>query len=280
MDVDLAQFASKSDPDLLSIMARREQYQPAVVEAAKKELAKRGYAANNDADIKGIILEDLLETYQNKDFSFTREQVLEAGKLLEKEPSAAEQIHNINRLLPEDEKAESIALLPKVWIGLVLALILSLYLTSIYIINLSRGLNSSGSANDFIGYLVRVCLVIYWFWCIHRLHRILSRITHLRYPISPWEAVGKHYIPFYNLYWIYRWPVEFGHFIKGTNRVPIIPERRIGLFCLGAVLLSFFHGALTITALFVVTHYLSRKLKQYLATNDELPRENLLEEMG
>ena len=70
---------------------------------------------------------------------------------------------------------------------------------------------------------------IYWLICVHRLHKILDELTTGRYPISPAEAAGKHFIPFYNFYWFFKWPMEMSRYLNGRDRVRMISGSLIGL---------------------------------------------------
>ncbi len=39
---------------------------------------------------------------------------------------------------------------------------------------------------------------IYWLFCVYRFHKVVNEVSAQQYPFSPGEAVGKHFIPFYN----------------------------------------------------------------------------------
>ncbi len=63
---------------------------------------------------------------------------------------------------------------------------------------------------------------IFWLDCIHRLHEALQEGTGGRHPISPRKAAFYHFIPFFNLYWFFRWPSEFARTLRvqqGAERV-------------------------------------------------------------
>ena len=119
--------------------------------------------------------------------------------------------------------------------------------------------------------------VIYWLVCVHRLHKILEQMTNGRYPISPGEAAGKHFIPFYNLYWIFKWPGEFSDYINRKGRVSMIPGAAIGAMLLLATLCRIIlDGAIGLAFLFGVTLYISSRLKAHVKalrglTPDQLP---------
>lgn len=47
--------------------------------------------------------------------------------------------------------------------------------------------------------------IIYWFYCVSRIHQVLSHQTNGTYRIGPGKAVWLHLIPVYDLYWIFHW---------------------------------------------------------------------------
>jgi len=117
---------------------------------------------------------------------------------------------------------------------------------------------------------------IYWLVCIHRIHKILNELTGNRYPYTPAEAAAKHIIPFYNLVWIFKWPIELSNYLKRQGRVQIISGGAIGAMLLLSLLLRWVDGAVGMAALFGVTMYVSAKVKKHVKelkgiTPDRLP---------
>ncbi len=55
---------------------------------------------------------------------------------------------------------------------------------------------------------------VYWAVCLYKLHQSLRVMSDNCYPITPGKAVGFGFIPFFNLYWIFKWPAEILNFIK------------------------------------------------------------------
>jgi hypothetical protein len=117
---------------------------------------------------------------------------------------------------------------------------------------------------------------IYWLVCIHRIHKILAELTRNKYPISPGEAAGYHFIPFYNLVWIFKWPIELSGYLNRRGRVKMISGGLIGALLLVALLLRFLDGSLGMLCMFAVLVYVSAKVKQHVKalrgiTPDQLP---------
>ena len=117
---------------------------------------------------------------------------------------------------------------------------------------------------------------IYFLVCVHRIHKILNELTSNRYLYTPGEAAGRHFIPFYNLVWIFKWPSELSRYINGKGRVRMLSGGVIGTMLLLSLFVRFFDGAFGMAFLFGVTMYISAKLKQHVkavkgVTPDQLP---------
>jgi hypothetical protein len=106
---------------------------------------------------------------------------------------------------------------------------------------------------------------IYWLFCVHRFHKILGEMTFNRYPISPGEAVGKHFIPFYNLYWLFAWPSTLSKHINSRGHVRMLPGGVIGFLLLLSIFLRYLDGAFGLAVTFGVGLYISAKLRRHMA---------------
>jgi len=145
--------------------------------------------------------------------------------------------------------------LPKMWVGIIIAFaFLAGEFYELY----------NNIAEDTLG---PVCLIIalsgisYWYFCVYRIHKILRELSDNQYEISPGAAVGFHFIPFYNLYWIFKWPMTFAAYIKNRQMIRIIPGFLIGAFILISLLLSQVDSALGLFCLFTTGAYIKHKLK-------------------
>ena len=117
---------------------------------------------------------------------------------------------------------------------------------------------------------------IYFLVCVYQIHKIINEMARGRYPISPGEAAAKHIIPFYNLYWLFKWPRELSDYINRQGRVGIISGSVLGLMLLLALLLRLFDGAIGLSFVYGVTMYISHKVKEHArtlqgVTPDQLP---------
>lgn len=158
--------------------------------------------------------------------------------------------------------------LPKVWIGFIIAgVFLSVELIG----------NASGyEMDDLLVYLIAIGLIgmAFWLFCVHRFHKILREMTH-NYKISPWAAVGYHFVPFYNFYWIFKWPIEFSKTINALGTVKMANGALLGVLLLIALLTNrFFDGAVGITFIFGIGTYMANVLrKQIQSPISVLPEE-------
>ena len=147
---------------------------------------------------------------------------------------------------------------PWVWLGFVFVLPFVVLETLMVALELDEKRIIAGLT------LVQIGGSIYWLICVHRLHKILVEITRGRYPISAAEAVGKHFIPFYNFYWIFHWPVVMSQYINGRGRVRMMSGYLVGLIIILALLMRYLDGGIALLTFFAVTFYISSKLKQHV----------------
>lgn len=174
---------------------------------------------------------------------------------------------------PEAERNEHIptSSFPWVWVGFIIAGIY-LFIEVVAVIVLPEddpGLVAIG--------LLGIPGIIFWLVCVHRIHKILGELTQGLYPVSPGEAAAKHIIPFYNLYWVFKWPREFSDYLNRRGRVQIISGSLIGVMLLLSLLTyRIIDGAIGMAGLFGVTMFISSKLKAHVKavkgiTPDQLP---------
>lgn len=116
---------------------------------------------------------------------------------------------------------------------------------------------------------------IYWLFCVHRFHKILAEMTGHRYPIQPGEAVGKHFIPFYNFYWLFAWPSTLSSHLNQAGQVNILPGGLIGFVLLISLLLRYVDGAIGLALTFAVGLYISAKLRKHMKLVKGVPPEML-----
>lgn len=165
------------------------------------------------------------------------------------------------RHVPRDLKNEALPLNspPMVWIGFVfVAFSLTLEVAMIFIPWDER----------WIPFVLRFIAIaggwIYLMVCIYRIHEILNELTNNLYPYSPGEVIGKHFIPFYNVYWIFKWPSELARYINDRGRVHMIPGSVIGTMILFGMFLRGLDGGLELAVLFGVTLYISNTISRHV----------------
>jgi len=132
------------------------------------------------------------------------------------------------------------------------------------------------SAASLVLVLIATAGWIYWLFCVNRFHRILREISRNNYPIDSAEAVWKHFIPFYNLVWIFRWPAAMSDYLNRRERVKMVSGNLLGVVLLISLLVSrFFDGGVGLTGTFIVGMYISAKLRKHVeligVSRDKLP---------
>ncbi len=159
---------------------------------------------------------------------------------------------------------------PWVWVGFLFAGVFFVLEIAFVIMNLDE------ASMSLILTLVVLGGWIYFLVCVHRIHKILNELSRNHYPYTPGEAAGRHFIPFYNFVWMFKWPGEMSRYINGKGRVQMLSGGVLGTLLLLSLFVRFFDGAFGMAFLFGVTMYISAKLKQHVkavkgVTADELP---------
>lgn len=165
---------------------------------------------------------------------------------------------------------------PWVWVGFVFGIIMFFVAVTVGVLLVIGYEPSDLKWLDLVILFLMLSAWIYWLWCIHRIHKILSELTSQRYSISPAESVWKHLIPILNLIWMFQWPAELSRYINDQGRVRMISGNVIGALLLLSFVLRLVDATFGTFALFGVTMFVNAKLKQHIktlkrATAEELP---------
>jgi hypothetical protein len=167
--------------------------------------------------------------------------------------------------------SEPLPPLRPIWIGFVLAF--GFLAAEILEAAMQTRSGSSEEINVFTGLAAIVCW-IYWLSCVHRFHLVLNQMApyvagQSTYPITPGRAVGYHFLPFYNLYWIFKWPSTLANYLRQDLAVDITTGGALGLLLfLGMLLTCLFDGFLGFTVIFLLGLYISRKLRKAMEEHE------------
>jgi hypothetical protein len=159
--------------------------------------------------------------------------------------------------------------LPVIWIGYLLGA--ATVVAEFIAVGLHPELAKDGGIPPLYLFLVSFVGGVYWFVCVHRYHVILANVPGWKHPISPARAVGFHFIPFYNLYWIFKWPQEIARFVNLRLHAQVMKPVAVGLAVLGALVLRVFEPGFGLILLFFPMSYISECLRRALAVPPVLP---------
>jgi hypothetical protein len=158
--------------------------------------------------------------------------------------------------------------LPRIWIGFLLA----------FGFLVAEVIEAAQGNTDTMGPLTLAASLlgsVYWFFCIHRFHKILGQLSpqvdgEPTYPITPKQAVGYHFVPFYNLFWLFRWPGQLKDFLEKYFSIRLASAAGLGtILLLSMLIMRVVDGFIGLTLLFAVALYISRKLRQAIAERVE-----------
>lgn len=107
---------------------------------------------------------------------------------------------------------------------------------------------------------------VYWLVCVYRYHVVMQHVTGWKHSISPARAVGFHFIPIYNLYWVFKWPQEIARFVNWRFGQPVMKPQMVGLMVFAAFVMRFlFDPGFGLILLFLAASYVSGCLRRAFA---------------
>lgn len=156
--------------------------------------------------------------------------------------------------------------LPKIWIGYLIGFV------TLIAENVAAGQHPEIADGTLIVpplYLFLPAFIgaVYWLVCVYQYHVVMNQMPGWQHPISPGKAVGYHFIPLYNLYWVFKWLQEIARFVNSTLGRPAMKPLLLGGAILMALLLRFLDAGIGMLLLFLVTAQVSAYLRQALATS-------------
>lgn len=170
-------------------------------------------------------------------------------------------------------RAAQMPALPVIWIGYVLGV--ATIIAEFVAVSLHPELAKEGGIPPLYLFLVSFVGGVYWFVCVYRVHVVMAHVPGWTHPISPARAVGFHFIPFYNLYWVFKWPSEIAIFVNGRLKRPVMKPVAVGMAVLAALVLRIFDPGFGLILLFFPMSYLSECLRRAFAAppiqSDTLP---------
>lgn len=155
------------------------------------------------------------------------------------------------------------ASLPKMWIGYIFAVVFFVY----EVVEIMIDPSSSDKVSPLL-WLIAIAGWIYWLFCVQRIHQVIEQFTNGTHPISPSKAFGFHFIPFYNFYWVFKWPNEISNFVNKRIKPNFMAKWWAGFFLFIAVFLGrAVDSSLALITLFLVGSYLNRKVHEAIKLN-------------
>jgi hypothetical protein len=114
-------------------------------------------------------------------------------------------------------------------------------------------------------WILSILILIYYLMCVYRFHSVLRQQTEGDYPIKPPEAAFFHLVPLLNLYWVFAWPSRFAGYVNAERAIKVIPGAVCGCaLILSALISKYFDTAVGMAGLFLVTAYLTNRLRHYV----------------
>jgi hypothetical protein len=161
---------------------------------------------------------------------------------------------------------ELAARLPKIWIGYLLAF--AILIGEMVVVardpEIVKGVQFGVPPLEI--FLPAFLAAVYWLVCIHRYHVVLANVPGWQHPITPARAVWFHLIPFFNGYWVFRWPYAIAVFVNQRTNAREMSLWTPGASLFIALVCRVFDPALGTAMLFFTCSFISRHLKHALET--------------
>src|SRR6202521_5386800 len=164
--------------------------------------------------------------------------------------------------------ASKLAQLPLIWIGYLLGI--ATIIAEFVALSLHPELAKEGGIPPLYLFLVSFVGGVYWLGCVYGYHVVMAQVPGWKHPISPARAVGFHFIPFYNLYWVFKWPQEIAKFVNARLRAPVMKPLPVGIAVLGALVLRVLDPGFGLILLFFPLSYISECLRRAFAAQQTL----------
>jgi hypothetical protein len=134
---------------------------------------------------------------------------------------------------------------------------------------LARGTPESRSAGGYAAALTLMCAFVstaYVLHCISTYHYLVGKADGWSHPISPKRAVRFHFIPIFNLYWDFKWPIEIARFVNWRTQSHRMSGVLAGsLILAGFLIAGFFDLSIGLTVILCAFAYISRCLRDAFA---------------
>lgn len=139
---------------------------------------------------------------------------------------------------------------------------------------LARGAPGAQSAGGyaaalfFVGAIVSLAYVLY---CISAYHYVVNKVDGWSHPISPKQAAWFHFIPVFNLYWVFKWPREMARFVNWRMQSNRMSGILVGALVLIGLIGRFFDASIGLAVIVFAFAYISRCLRDAFAASPVTP---------
>jgi hypothetical protein len=145
------------------------------------------------------------------------------------------------------------ASLPTLWFGFALALLM-------IVVEVGETILQHGESTTVLFLILWLSGITYWLVCVYKIHKVLAALACGAYPISSAKAAWFHLIPFYNIYWVFRWPNQLARFLNSRGSEKRMPIGWPGFFLFLGLLVKGLDGGLGLLVMFIVLFYIQRKV--------------------
>ena len=146
--------------------------------------------------------------------------------------------------------------LPPFWIGYMIVVVFFVY-------NFVELRTGAYSKDKILEGLIIMLLTgfVNWLFCVYRVHLILAEATNNQYPITPGKGAAFNLIPFFNLFWLFKWTNEIASFLNSQAEKKIMSKGMTGFFLLVGFFVLKVDISIGLLIWFSVIWYISKKIR-------------------
>ena len=151
--------------------------------------------------------------------------------------------------------------MPSIWGGLALTLFSAGTLIALF----ASGTASEEGLSTSVSLLIQALVFlpwVYWLYCVYKFHDAIDAVSGYNHPISGARAVAFHFIPFFNLYWVFKWPSTIARFVNWRMQQKAMHGWIAGLAMLLALILFQLLSVFGLVAVYLAGFYIERHLRR------------------
>lgn len=199
---------------------------------------------------------EIFELHQSGDLTdiaiYAIEKVMKERNITEKKVSSLKD--SISNKKKENITKANLPQRPKALVGYFIAIVFF----GVQVLSTIKG---EGNNLNYVAIFLSVTGGLYWLLCVKQIHSILNFATMNEYPISAGKAAAMHFVPIFNFYWVFKWPIELSKYINSFENIKMIHGSIIGFLIIVGMVIRIIDSTLGMIWMFTIIFFLNKKIQ-------------------